>query len=98
MPEDTCILRELRTMLLKSRDRKTVLNIGEIAGLEVSRGKVYLQGQERPIVGYVINAILAHYNGQVGLGGYEAEDEALRALEAIENWIEQGGNGIFEIA
>ena len=84
-------------MLIRSRDKKTVLNITEVAGLEIVRERIYPSGESRPLPGFAIEAILARYNGRVALAEYESEEEALSVLRAIEQWFEQGGKGTFEI-
>lgn len=84
-------------MLIKSQDKKTILNAGDIAGYEITRGKIYLQGRDQPIIGYALSAILASYDVRIPLAGYEAEDAAIQALEFIQHWIEQGSRGVLEI-
>ncbi len=84
-------------MLVRSRDKRTSLNIAEVAGLEIVRDTVYTAGESRPSPGFVIRAILSRYDGRISLGDYESEEDALTTLHAIEKWIEQGGKGIFEI-
>ncbi len=84
-------------MLIRSRDRKTSLNIAEVAGIEIMRDTIYASGESRPSPGFVVRAILARYDGRIPLGSFEREEDALIALGAIEKWIEQGGKGIFEI-
>lgn len=84
-------------MLIRSRDKKTVLNIAEVAGLEIARNTIYPAGESRPTAGFIIAAILARYDGRVTLAEYESEEDALKTLRSIEQWIEQGGRGIFEI-
>ena len=84
-------------MLIKSKDKRTILNAGDIAGVEITRGKVYLEGDDNAVVGFVVSAILARYDGRIPLGGYATEDQALTALRSIEQWIDQGSTGTFEL-
>ncbi len=84
-------------MLIRSRDKKTVLSVAEVAGFEISKTTIYPTGETRPSAGFTIGAILMRYDARVTLGEYESEDEALNTLSSIAQWYEQGGKGIFKI-
>ncbi|HEY3375314.1 MAG TPA: hypothetical protein VGK02_09655 [Candidatus Aquicultor sp.] len=85
-------------MIIRSKDKKTSIIIGEVAGFEVMRDRIYPPGQETPVAGFTLAAVMARYDSRIPMGGYESEDEAVAMLRSIEAWIEQGGRGIFEVA